>query len=153
MLCAWSTGVVSDNPEKSKKASLCKSIKEAKRQHRLKMEAYYTTADSWHMCQGLQHHRQKGATRKIHIYSGTAHQNWLMCLQASITCLCLSFVPTSFKSTTIVLLPKNCTLICLNNVNHIAFTPILTKCFERIVMIHIKRSIPATLDSLQLVYR
>lgn len=136
MLRAWSTAVVSANPEKSKKAGLCKSIKEAKRQHRLKLEAYYTTADSWHMCQGLQHHRQqaegfRGQPEKSHILRDCSSELADVLTVIYNLSLSQSSLPTCFKSTTLVPLPKNCTLICLNDVNHIAFTPIL--CFESVL--------------------
>ncbi|KAK3570284.1 hypothetical protein QTP86_017203 [Hemibagrus guttatus] len=63
-----------------------------------------------------------------------------------------ALVPTCFKSTTIIPLPKN-TVTCLNDYRSIALTPIAMKCFERIVMSHIKRNIPTTVDPFQFAYR
>lgn len=67
--------------------------------------------------------------------------------------LSLSFVPTCFKTTTIVPLPKKNTVTCLNDYRPIALTSIVMKCFERIIMTHIKKTIPDTLDPLQFAYR
>lgn len=69
MLRARSTAFASGDIEEYKKAryNLRKSIRKAKRHYSLKLEGYYTTADSRRMWQGLQHitgYRQKrhGAT-------------------------------------------------------------------------------------------
>ncbi|XP_054631629.1 uncharacterized protein LOC129181035 [Dunckerocampus dactyliophorus] len=63
-------------------------------------------------------------------------------------------VPTCFKSTTIVPVPKKSNVTCLNDYRPIALTPIVMKCFERLVMTHIKKSIlAATVDPLQFAYR
>ncbi|KAI4889625.1 hypothetical protein NFI96_007414 [Prochilodus magdalenae] len=50
--------------------------------------------------------------------------------------------PTCFKTTTIIPVPKKSTVSCLNNYRPIALTPIIMKCFERLVMRHIKRQLP-----------
>ncbi len=48
----------------------------------------------------------------------------------------------------------NCLLnTCVNDYRPIALTPIIMKCFERLVMHNIKTSIPNTLDPLQFAYR
>ncbi|KAK3560337.1 hypothetical protein QTP86_006326 [Hemibagrus guttatus] len=70
------------------------------------------------------------------------------------------------KTTTIVPVPKKSTanckefseggswvLMCLNDYHPIALTPIVMKCFERLVMRHIKTQIPPSLNSLQFAYR
>lgn len=54
--------------------------------------------------------------------------------------------PTCFKSTTIILLPKKSTVNCLNDYRPVALTPIITKCFERLIISHIKAAIAADLD-------
>uniref|UniRef100_A0A3Q3R856 Uncharacterized protein n=1 Tax=Monopterus albus TaxID=43700 RepID=A0A3Q3R856_MONAL len=64
-----------------------------------------------------------------------------------------STVPTCFKTTTIVPLPKKSPVTCLNNYRPVALTPIIMKCFERVVLVHIQSSIPGTLDPLQYAYR
>ena len=57
MLRARSTAFASGNAEDYKKAryDLRRSMREAKRQCRLKLEGFYSTADSRRMWQGLQH--------------------------------------------------------------------------------------------------
>ncbi len=62
-------------------------------------------------------------------------------------------VPTCLKSTTIIPLPKKSSVSCLNDYRPIALTPIMMKCFERLVMQKIKNSLPNTLDPLQFAYR
>ncbi|KAK3510886.1 hypothetical protein QTP70_024380, partial [Hemibagrus guttatus] len=61
-------------------------------------------------------------------------------------------VPTCLKSTTIVPVPKKSTVLCLNDYRPITLKPIMMKCFERLVMRHIKTQIPPSLDPLQFVY-
>ncbi|KAK1789495.1 hypothetical protein P4O66_015415 [Electrophorus voltai] len=62
-------------------------------------------------------------------------------------------VPTCFKTTTIVPMPKKPTVSCLNDYRPIALTSIIMKCFKRLVMRHIKTQLPPSLDSLQFAYR
>ncbi len=62
-------------------------------------------------------------------------------------------VPTCLKSTTIIPVPKKSPVSCLNDYRPIALTPIMMKCFERLVMHNIKNSLPNTLDPLQFAYR
>ncbi|KAK3546754.1 hypothetical protein QTP70_033947, partial [Hemibagrus guttatus] len=61
-------------------------------------------------------------------------------------------VPTCLKTTTIVPVPKKSTVSCLNDYCPIALTPIVMKCFERLVMRHIKTQLPPSLDPLQFAY-
>ena len=60
-----------------------------------------------------------------------------------------SVIPTCFKQTIIVPVPKNAKVTCLNNYHPVALTSIAMKCFERLVMAHINTIIPETLDPLQ----
>ncbi len=62
-------------------------------------------------------------------------------------------VSTCLKSTSIIPVPKKSPVSCLNDYRPIALTPIMMKCFERLVMNHIKFSLPNTLDPFQLAYR
>ncbi|KAF7697681.1 hypothetical protein HF521_004191 [Silurus meridionalis] len=64
-----------------------------------------------------------------------------------------NFVPTCFKTTTIVPVPKKSTVFCLNDYRPVALTPIVMKCFERFVMRHIKIQLPPSLDPMQFAYR
>ena len=63
-----------------------------------------------------------------------------------------SVIPTCFKQTTIVHVPKNAKVTCLNDYRHVALTSVAMKCFERLVMAHINTIIPETLDPLQFAY-
>ena len=69
------------------------------------------------------------------------------------TSLNQAIIPASFKSTTIVPLPKKSPASSLNDYRPIALTPIMMKCFERLVKAHITSSLPSTLDPFQFAYR
>uniref|UniRef100_A0A8C1GTL4 Reverse transcriptase domain-containing protein n=1 Tax=Cyprinus carpio TaxID=7962 RepID=A0A8C1GTL4_CYPCA len=49
---------------------------------------------------------------------------------------------TCFKATTIIPVPKKPSPSCFNDYSPVALTPILMKCFERLVMQHIKSALP-----------
>ncbi len=51
-------------------------------------------------------------------------------------------IPTCLKSTTIIPVPKKSPVSCLNDYRPIALTPIIMKCFERLVMHNIKNQPP-----------
>ncbi len=63
--------------------------------------------------------------------------------------LATSVVPTSFKKSVIIPVPKNNKPSCLNDYHPVALTSIVMKVFERLVKSHICSSIPVTLDPLQ----
>ena len=67
--------------------------------------------------------------------------------------LSLSVLPTCFKRTTIVPVPKNTKAISMNDYRPIALTSIIMKCFERLVKSFIGSSLPPTLDPMQFAYR
>ncbi|KAK3570817.1 hypothetical protein QTP86_027623, partial [Hemibagrus guttatus] len=62
-------------------------------------------------------------------------------------------VPTCLKSTTIVPVTKKQHFRCFNDYRPVTLTPIIMKCFERLVLPHIKASIPTDLDSHQFASR
>ncbi|TWW65003.1 putative RNA-directed DNA polymerase from transposon BS [Takifugu flavidus] len=62
-------------------------------------------------------------------------------------------VPSCFKATTIVPVPKHSRPTCLNDCRPVALTPIIMRCFERLVLAHLKDCLPTTLDPHQLAYR
>ncbi|KAK3506672.1 hypothetical protein QTP70_013797 [Hemibagrus guttatus] len=53
---------------------------------------------------------------------------------------------------TIVPMPKKSAVSCLNDYRPIALTPIVMKCFKRLVLRHIKTQLPPSLDPLQFAY-
>ncbi len=63
-----------------------------------------------------------------------------------------SVVPTSFKKSVIIPVPKNNKPSCLNDYRPVALTSIVMKVFERLVKNLICSSIPVTLDPLQFAY-
>ncbi len=67
--------------------------------------------------------------------------------------LFLSVVPSCFKKSTIVPIPKKNKITCLNDWRPVALTPIFSKCFEKLVREHICAVLPASLDPPQFAYR
>ncbi len=67
--------------------------------------------------------------------------------------LATSVVPTSFKKSVIIPVPKNSKHSCLNDYRPVTLTSIVMKVFERLLKNHLCSSIPVTLDPLQFVYR
>ena len=62
-------------------------------------------------------------------------------------------VPTCFKTTSIVPVPKHSTAASPNDFRPVALTPTIMKCFERMVLAHLKTCLPPTLDPFQFAYR
>ena len=69
------------------------------------------------------------------------------------TSLKQAIVPSCFKAATIIPVPKKTAPSCFNDYRPVALTPIIMKCFERLVMSHIKSILPPTLDPFQFAYR
>lgn len=69
------------------------------------------------------------------------------------TSLKQAIVPSCFKAATIIPVPKKSAPSCFNDYRPVALTPIIMKCFERLVMSHIKSTLPPTLDPFQFAYR
>ncbi len=63
--------------------------------------------------------------------------------------LSLSVVPSCFKKSTIVPIPKKNKITCLNDWRPVALTPIFSKCFEKLIRDYM---LPASLDPLQFAY-
>ena len=57
------------------------------------------------------------------------------------------------KSATIIPIPKKSPTTSLNDFRPVALTPVTTKCFEKLVLRHIKACLPPTLDTHQFAYR
>ena len=53
-----------------------------------------------------------------------------------------SVIPTCFKQTTIIPVPKKAKVTCLSDYRPIALTSVAMKCFEWLVMAHINTIIP-----------
>lgn len=61
-------------------------------------------------------------------------------------------VPRCFKTSIIVPVARKAVVLCLNDYHPIALTPIVAKCFERLVKPHITACLPASCDLLQFAY-
>ncbi|KAI4886686.1 hypothetical protein NFI96_027635, partial [Prochilodus magdalenae] len=158
------------NAEDYKRAryDLRRSIRQAKRQYRVKLEGCYTSADSRRMWQGLRHITDYQQRSREVTTSHTTLPDQLNEFYARFEALNpdrqrgvmaegstqnSSLTVTSVETTTIVPLPKKSVVTCLNDYRPVALTPIVMKCFERIVMSHIQETIPDNLDPLQFAYR
>lgn len=64
-----------------------------------------------------------------------------------------AIVPSLFKTATIIPVPKKSCPSCFNDYRPVALTSIIMKCFERLVMAHVKCNLPITLDPFQFAYR
>lgn len=64
-----------------------------------------------------------------------------------------AIVPPCLKSATIIPVPKKSAVDSLNDYRPVALTPTITKCLERLVLRHIKASLPPTFDPYQFAYR
>eukprot|EP00061_Rhincodon_typus_P007484 g29226.t1 len=62
-------------------------------------------------------------------------------------------VPTCFKKTTIIPVPKKTHTVCLNDYHPIALTSVIMKCFKRLAIAHINPSLPTCLNPQQFAYR
>ncbi|KAK1806971.1 hypothetical protein P4O66_005464, partial [Electrophorus voltai] len=67
--------------------------------------------------------------------------------------LTLGIIPSSFKRSTIVPVPKKPRPSDLNDYRPVAFTSVVMKCFEKLVRDFITSSLPASKDPLQFAYR
>ncbi|KAK3546968.1 hypothetical protein QTP86_007292 [Hemibagrus guttatus] len=63
-----------------------------------------------------------------------------------------SMIPTCFKQSTIVPVPKKPQPACLNDYRPVALTSVMMKCFERLIKDCSPSSLADTLDSLQFAY-
>ncbi|KAK0131470.1 putative RNA-directed DNA polymerase from transposon X-element [Merluccius polli] len=67
--------------------------------------------------------------------------------------LAKSMVPTCFKRSTIVPVPKNASPASLNDYRLVALTSVIMKCFERLIKDYICAFFPRTMDPLQFAYQ
>ncbi len=64
-----------------------------------------------------------------------------------------AIIPPCLKSATIIPVPKKAVTSSLNDYRPVALTPVIMKCFERLVSQHIENSLPSTFDPHQFAYR
>ncbi|XP_072771248.1 uncharacterized protein [Nerophis lumbriciformis] len=67
--------------------------------------------------------------------------------------LAQAVIPSCLKSSTIIPVPKKSPITSLNDYRPVALTPVIMKCFERLVLQHIKDHIPPDFDPHQFAYR
>eukprot|EP00061_Rhincodon_typus_P017262 g45876.t1 len=87
-------------------------------------------------------------------HSDHARTNWWRYSLTSFNpSLLQAEVPTCFKKSPIIPVPKKAHTTCLNDYRPIALTSIIIKCFKRLIMAHISSSLPVYLDPLQFACR
>ncbi|KAK3521021.1 hypothetical protein QTP86_018666 [Hemibagrus guttatus] len=62
-------------------------------------------------------------------------------------------ITTCLKTTTIIPMPKKSPVSCLYDYRPVVLTPIIMKCFERLIMMQIKDLLPSSLGPMQFAYR
>uniref|UniRef100_A0A8C7X192 Reverse transcriptase domain-containing protein n=1 Tax=Oryzias sinensis TaxID=183150 RepID=A0A8C7X192_9TELE len=67
--------------------------------------------------------------------------------------LAQAVIPSCLKSATIIPVPKKSPISSLNDYRPVALTPVIMKCFERLVLQHINDHLPPDLDPHQFAYR
>ena len=87
-----------------------------------------------------------------HILRASAEQLAGMFTDIFNLSLSQSVVPTCFKMSIIVPVPKKAKVTELNDYHPIALTSVIMKCFERLVKDHSTFMLPDTLDPLQFAY-
>lgn len=106
-----------------------------------------TTADVRRALQGINPHKAVGPDNILgQALRDCVHQLSEVLADIFNTSLALTSVPTCLKTATIVPVHKYSTVRGLNDYQPIALTPVVMKCFERLVMIDIKDSIDKTVD-------
>ncbi|KAK3563373.1 hypothetical protein QTP86_023319 [Hemibagrus guttatus] len=141
------------------RAKLSRAIREARRTHSQRIHGHFQgSGDTWRMWQGIQsitdyskedHPSSKGPDALSH--HGQCEENaelthgklltdvftniFNISLSSAIVLMCL-------KTTIIIPVPKKSPVSCLNDYHPVALTPIIMKCFERLVMRHIKNLLP-----------
>lgn len=87
------------------------------------------------------------------VFRACADQLTPVCTNIFYQFLLKVIIPRCLKSATIIPIPKTSLPISLNDYLTVALTPVIMKCFERMVLYHIKASLPSTFDEHQFTYR
>uniref|UniRef100_A0AAZ1X703 Reverse transcriptase domain-containing protein n=1 Tax=Oreochromis aureus TaxID=47969 RepID=A0AAZ1X703_OREAU len=82
-----------------------------------------------------------------------AHQLTLIFTRLFNLSLDQAAIPSCLKSATIIPVPKKSPITSLNDYHPVALTPVIMKCFERLVLQHIKDYLPPEFDPHQFAYR
>ncbi|KAI3362648.1 hypothetical protein L3Q82_001632 [Scortum barcoo] len=144
--------------------ALRRAISSAKRQYRDKVESHYkgsNTRSMWAGLKTLTDYKKKISSAEAPGPDGIPGRALKVCADqladvfADIFNMSLlqSVVPTCFKETIIVPVPKKTKILSLNDYRPVALTSTIMKCFERLVKSFITSSIPDSLDPLQFAYR
>ncbi|KAI3359172.1 hypothetical protein L3Q82_002705 [Scortum barcoo] len=126
--------------------ALRRAISSAKRQYRDKVESHYKGSNTRSMLPGPD--GIPGRALKV-----CADQLADVFADIFNMSLLQSVVPTCFKETTIVPVPKKTKILSLNDYRPVALTSTIMKSFEQLVKSFITSSIPDSLDPLQFAYR
>lgn len=120
----------------SARSDLRRSIKKAKEGYKNKVEDHLVNKDLRRMWQGI---------KQLTNYCTKANLFNTSLLQAT--------VPSCLKSSTIIPVPKKTASKDLSSYRPVLLTPVVMKCFEKLILQHIRSSLPVTFDSHQFAYR
>ncbi|KAK3557133.1 hypothetical protein QTP70_024738, partial [Hemibagrus guttatus] len=140
------------------RAKLSRAIKEAKCTHAQRIHGHFQdSGDSLRMWQGIQaitNYKTTPSACDGDASLPDALNDFYAWFEAQNNVAARKTIPPPNDQTkTIVPVPKKSTVSCLNDYRPVALTPTVMKCFERLVMRHIKTQLPPSLDPLQFVYR
>ncbi|KAK3562698.1 hypothetical protein QTP86_005317 [Hemibagrus guttatus] len=137
-------------------AKLSLAIREAKRTHSQRIHGHFqSSGDTRCMWQGIQINPRKAAGPDNipgRVLRECAEQLADVFTDIFNISLSSTVVPTCLKTTTIIPVSKKSPVSCLNDYRPVALTPIIMKCFERLVMRQIKDLLPPSLDPMQFAY-
>ncbi|KAI4877181.1 hypothetical protein NFI96_007309, partial [Prochilodus magdalenae] len=157
----------------SARANLRKGISMAKHCYKQRIEEHFSSSDPRRMWQGIQTLTDYKPRSTVlannsaslpdelnHFYARFDRGNMVVSSKTDpplhdhpLTLSTLNVRRTLSRTATIVPVPKHPTASALNDFRPVALTPIISKCFERLVLSHLKSCLPATLDPHQFAYR
>ncbi|KAK3546942.1 hypothetical protein QTP86_005332 [Hemibagrus guttatus] len=149
------------------RVKLFRAIRELKRAHAQRIHGHFQeSGDSRRMWQGIQAITNYKTTSSAcdsdaslpdalsDFYARFEAQNNIALVDVFTDIFNISLTSAYvLKTTTIVPVPKKSTVFCLNDYHPVALTPIVMKCFKRLIMKHIKTQLPPSLDPLQFANR
>ncbi|KAK3538721.1 hypothetical protein QTP86_014319 [Hemibagrus guttatus] len=155
------------------RAKLSRAIREAKRAHSQRIYSHFQssgyTRRMWQGIQSITNYRPAPPAcdsdaslpdalnsfyARFEAQNDVTARKTIPPLEDQVLCLTTptAVVPTCLNTTTIIPVPKKSPVSCLNDYRPVALTPIILKCFERLVMRHIKNLLPPSLDPMQFAY-
>ncbi|KAK3534759.1 hypothetical protein QTP86_024092 [Hemibagrus guttatus] len=136
------------------RANLKRGIREAKLDYRRRIENHLDSNNSRHTLRSINPRKATGPDGVPgRVLKDCVDQLVGIFTQIFNQSLALSTVPPCLKSSIIVPLPKKSHISSLSDYWPVALTPVVMKCFKKLVRSHITSLLPASFDSHQFAYR